>query len=474
MLWKLFVSLSLCAASLEVGASDSVVGDTHTFLSPNGVTEACVALAKMPGGVYSSDDIAREQALCAIDIYDSNVGICPKLRSTSPGTFIYSLEGGDLAGKQAAFENKVCPRGDTVVPEADGPPASFKVTMNDPQTSGTFSTASLLYYHFSRYLDTYAFVPVAVYRSIDRTTHEQRVTARGLAWSANKKALRMNNAAWRVLDEVEKKPEKYPATDELFTADRRNIYGVLLHVNGKRYGAEINGTRESGWGEGQNRDFQQTAPFLALKSEKPLREAMAAGLETARRDPGLKKANRGVSDEQLVYWMQELTEITLLDYIFSQQDRIGNIDYVPYWHWVDDGEVHVSEDTAAPAAAEGLAPQRLHRTWLNDNDAGGKHQYVNYTKRTGMLETIRHYNPRTYRLLMDLDRDFAARGELFSHLQETFGLTSAQANRIATATREAAAIMRASCNAGKLLFDLDPDRFLLEGSVTPKAMECGN
>lgn len=468
------LALTVFLAAQNAAANDRVAGETHRFLSPDDVSEACVALARIPGGKYSADDVARETDLCGIDIYDQNVAICPKLTSTSPGTFIYRLEGGPFAGDQTGFENKVCPRGKTVVSEANGPPASFKVTMNDRETSATFSTASLLYYHFARYFDTSLFVPVAVYRSIDRATHEARVTGRGLAWSANKKSLRMNHAAWQVLDQVEQTPEKYSATDELFTADRRNIYGVLLHVKGRRYGAEINGTRRSGWGEGQNRDFQETAPFLALRSGKPLREAITQGLETARRDPELDKAmGQAVSTLQMVYWMQELTEITLLDYIFGQQDRIGNIDFVTYWHRADDGAVQLSEGTAPTAGAQDVTPVRVRRTWLNDNDAGGKRQYINYTKRTGMLEKIRHYNPKTYQRLMELDRDFQARGKLYDYLRNTFGLTSAQVSRIVTATGEAATILRDACSAGKLLFDLNPERFLLEGTAEPQARECG-
>ena len=142
--------LMFAMTPVVAGASDAVKGDRHTFASPNGVTETCVALTKMPGGLYSAQDEAKEKALCGIDIYDKQVGICPKLRSTSPGTFVYEMTKGPYAGDQKGFEAKVCPRGDVVVQEANGPPASFKVTMNAKNTSGAFSTASLLYYHFSR------------------------------------------------------------------------------------------------------------------------------------------------------------------------------------------------------------------------------------------------------------------------------------------------------------------------------------
>jgi hypothetical protein len=34
----------------------------------------------------------------------------------------------------------------------------------------------------------------------------------------------------------------------------------------------------------------------------------------------------------MVFWMRDLADITLLDYLFGQQDRIGNIDYLTYWY----------------------------------------------------------------------------------------------------------------------------------------------
>jgi len=467
-------ALVLGALSATAGATDRVAGDRHIFTSPNGVSETCVALARFPGGVYLPEDAAQEKALCAIDIYDKRVAVCPKLKSTSPGTFVYEITRGPFASDQKGFEAKVCPRGDVVVSEADGPPASFKVTMNAKNTSGTFSTASLLYYHFARYLDASIRVPVSVYRSVDRKTHEQRVTRRGLDLSAGKSSLRMNHAAWQELDTVEKSPEAYPETDDLFTADRTRIYGVLQHVSGKRYGPEVNGTRKSGWGDGH---FQETAPYLALRSDKPLSDAIAEGLAKAGRDPALKKAmGGGVSEAQMAYWMQDLTEITLLDYIFSQQDRIGNIDYVPYWHWSEGGKVRQAkaDGDSPPAAIAAHKPVLIKRTWLNDNDAGGKRKYVNFTKKTGMLEKIRHYNPGTYRRLIALDKDFKARGKLYAHVRDTFGLSEQQLAQAVAYTHEAADILRGTCKAGKLRFDLDPDAFLAAGKAAAHKVDCEN
>ena len=44
--------------------------------------------------------------------------------------------------------------------------------------------------------------------------------------------------------------------------------------------------------------------------------------------------------------------MTLLDYLFSQQDRIGNIDYLPHWVWVEDGQVRQLPATGGKPPAE--------------------------------------------------------------------------------------------------------------------------
>lgn len=454
-----FSSLCFWAIAGNVFASDAVQGNSKVFQSPHGVEERCVALSRMPHGVYTDDDRKWEDTYCAIDIYDQNVAVCPKLRSTSPATFIYDLRDGEMAGKQLEFEKSVCPRGEIVVKEANAAPTDFKITMNAKNASATFSTASLLYYHFSRYFDTYTYVPVSVFRTVDRISHEERISSRGLEWSGKNPALKMNHAAWLELDAVEKKPLSYAEPYEVFTSDLKQVYGVLMRIEGKRYGEEVNGTRKSGWGKGQSYDFQQTPPFVALRSEKPLHDAIASAVA------------KGFSAQQIVYWMQELSEITLLDFIFSQQDRVGNIDFVEYWHEAKDGQVvrtKTSHDKTAPSEQAVL----LKRTYLNDNDAAGKRAYANYTKSTGMLEAIRHYNPKTYQRLQYLAGDIEKQGPLHSYVKETFGLTDAQFQQAANNIKMAAGILYNSCKAKKLRFDLDPDRYFLKGDTDATALDC--
>jgi hypothetical protein len=469
------------AASLAIlgdaacAAATDFQGSATSYLSPNGVQERCLVLNRMPGGVYTEDDRAQEQAFCGIDFYSGSHALCPKVFSTSPGTLVYEISGGPYAGRVDAFEAEQCATSSPMKRGAVGEPVSFKTTMNDPHTSATFSTASLLYYHFARYFDADIHVPVSVYRSMDKATHRERVTRRGLALSASRKGGAMNHAGWEVMAEAEQRPSAYAATDELFTPDRQQIYGVLLHPHGDRYSAEFNGTRRSGWGEGQNRDFQETAPFQALRSEQPLLEAIDHGVHQASADPELRQAMRhGVSTEQMVFWMKELTEITLLDYIFSQQDRIGNIDYLNYWYWIEDGAVRrePASGSQVPSELAALRPIKLRRTQLNDNDAGGRVPYANFAKKTQMLEKIRHYGPDTYRRLLRLDQDFADEGELYRYVRASFGLSDAQFQQIVDNTRKAAAILRGTCRAGKLRFDLEPEIFLVTGQATEVQLDC--
>jgi hypothetical protein len=469
------LAVLLLSGSAGLTAAATFSGSAVSHRSPHGLEEQCIAIRRMPGGTYSDADMKQEKQFCAIDFYSGDHALCPKVFSTSPGTLVYHLARGQYAGEMEAFESEQCATSSPAKRGAPGEPVSYKMTMNGDHTSATFSTASLLYYHFSRYFAADVHVPVSVYRSMDREQHLARVTRRGLELSAHRKGGAMNHSGWKILQEAEKNPASYRPTDELFTADRKQVYGVLLQPHGDRYGPEVNGTRRSGWGAGQNRDFQETAPFLALRSGLPLEEAIDDGIQQASADNTLRQAMRsGIAPEQMVFWMKELTEITLLDYIFSQQDRVGNIDYLSYWYWVDDGTIRrmPASGTHLPEELAGHHAVRILRTQLNDNDAGGKIPYANFTKNTGMLEKIRHYNADTYRLLQQLAADFASRGVLHDYVRDSFGLSNSQFEQVLKNTRLAAGILRDSCHAGKLRFDLDPAAFLLTGKVEEQQPDC--
>jgi hypothetical protein len=462
----------MCAAGPAAGSAD-LTGEVVRHTSPAGVQERCVVPARMPGAAYREADLREERAFCAIDLHGRTHAMCPKLFSTSPGTLVYDVSSGPYAGNAAGFERDICPRGHAVEKEAVDEPVSFKMSVNTPETSATFANSSLIYYHFARYFDTAVHVPPAVLRTVDRKAHLARVAGPGEALSAGRPGLKQNHAAWKALAKAERDPQSYSPADELFTADRSQVYGVLLHPRGRRYGEEVNGSRKSGWGDGQSRDFQQTAPFVALATDAPLLDAIREGTVRGHMSSVIPAASR---TEQMAFWMREVTEVTLLDFIFGQQDRIGNIDYLAYWYWKEGSELR-----RAPAAGRHPpdeiarhAPKLIRRTELGDNDAGVRTTYINYTQRTGMLERLRHYAAGTYRRLVALDADFGSGGPLHEYVRSTFGLTDAEFARIVGNARQAASILREACRAGRLRFDLEPERLLLDGEVTPEKVDCDN
>jgi len=470
-------SLLLCAGILPGGAlaSDAVRGEVSTFTSPNGVEERCIRIAPMPGADYAKDDARDEAALCAIDLYAPAIALCPKTWSTSPGMMVYDISEGAYAGDRAGFERHACAEGKSARELAKDNLAKFKPTVNAKGTSGTFSPSALLYYHFSRYLGADIGVPPAVWRSMDRQMHLSEVARPGLAASGHSHSSGMNHAGWQVLVASDGDPSSYSPTDELYTPDRAAIYGVLLQSPGSRYGSEVNGTRASGWGKGQNLDFQETAPFLALRSDKPLGEAIGEGIAGAMKNPQLRRdTGADVDPRQVAFWMEEIANIVLLDYIFSQQDRIGNIDYKVRWMWVEDGKVK-SHKADNHSKDRGKAPDtaiRIKRTHLNDNDAGGRVEYANFTKSTQMLEKLRHFPAASFRQLVALDLDLRQQGPVFVYVRDSFGLDERQVGQIVKNTALALSILGETCRRGEMRFDLDAERFFIDGEVVPEEVPC--
>jgi len=448
-------ALALASGGLSAAP---VVGEATEFRTASGVVERCVRIAAFPGAHYSKHDLEQEEKYCALDF--ARLALCPKLWSTSPGTILYEIEGNDYA----AFETANCADGHHAKAAARSHPGNFKISVNARDTSATYAPASWVYYHLSRYLRTHVHVPVAVYRSMDAAAHHQRVVKPALAIVADRHGLGMLRAGWHYLDGVETGQLGGAAAAAALTDGGRQVFGVLLDSQGDRYGAEFNGTRESGWGAGQNHDFQQTAPFLALRSELPVVEAAAWAVREARKNPRMaKELQADTPVEQVVFWMQDVLEITLLDFILGQQDRIGNIDYNWRWYWIEDGQL---ESQAAlgkevPADLAAFAPLRLRQSAINDNDAGVRAGYVDFAAKTHMLEGLRHYNADLYQRLGQLARDFASSGPAYTWLTTSAGLSAKEADTLAGRVQQAFALLQSDCQSGALRLDLEPGEVLL-------------
>jgi hypothetical protein len=178
-------------------------------------------------------------------------------------------------------------------------------------------------------------------------------------------------------------------------------------------------------------------------------------------------------------------ELTTLDYIFSQQDRVGNIDYEWVWYWIDGNEVKSKDaDTevprtsinkiAVPKDLVAFKPVLVQRTHLGDNDAGGRVEYANFTKSTNMLDNVFHYSAKFYTRLQKVSLDLQSKGDIYKYFASEFGLNEKQLNQVVINTKLAADKAKAQCKTGKLRFDLDgPKDFLING-FTEHTIDCEN
>src|SRR5262249_4838099 len=213
------------------------------------------------------------------------------------------------------------------------------------------------------------------------------------------------------------------------------LYGTMLKGPGARNGPEFNGNIAGKGYTEQYAFLQKTPAFLALSNPKTFALASAEGLQASKSDPVVARAlGSSVSSQQMMFWMTELSDILILDYIFNQQDRPGNVDYRWVWYYVDSGgqlaTSRVESEVSRPGMSSIGAPPEvknspksflIQKIQINDNDAGGR-RYTNFTKKFGLLEKLHHLNPITYRQLIRLANDFQAKGSLYRYFSSTFNL----------------------------------------------------
>jgi hypothetical protein len=115
----------------------------------------------------------------------------------------------------------------------------------------------------------------------------------------------------------------------------------------------------------------------------------------------------------------------------------------------------------------------IQKTQINDNDAGGG-KYSNFTKKFGLLEKIRHLNAVTYRQLIHLAKDFEAKGPSYKYVRDTFYVFDSNADMIGQNTIQAAQILKSTCKAGTMEFDLNPEKYLGTQKVEGVQVDCEN
>lgn len=352
---------------------------TTTFTSPNGKSEVCVVPQKLNAKRFSKGDLEEETKLCNIDFYANSV-VCAKQNSTNPGLLIGDLIQG-YTKDQA--ESRLC----------EGPSDDFKKEAKFKQSISCSYTPSILaYYQFSRMLDA-GNVPAAVIRTMDKKEHSEH-TNLALSYKSLEPVMR---STWGSFAKAHAKGTN-PA---IFDSTGQFVYGALVENPSK----EENYTEVSGRGSYDTRyqRFLQQAPFQRVSNGNTV-ETLAAGNTLAK-------------VAQTVVQMKDVSDMILLDTLFSQDDRIGNIHYKHAWYYIDEnGKVDRKKSKASIKGGKLIVPEEektkygstgtiVREMIMKDNDCG-----VDVTKRSNMmreisaLEKVKHMSAKTYKRLLEFSK----------------------------------------------------------------------
>lgn len=411
--------------------------------SPRGLTEKCIIPRKWDSGTYSLQDVEKENRLCSYDFY-TNVGLCPKYNSTNPGVLLINPT--DKYSKQA-IDASSCD-----VKKMDLPTeAKFKQSI-----SCSYTPAILAYYQISRLLGDIGQVPVTVYRTMDITVHKRLTekAVRQLGSGPSQIAL-----TWSQFLQVHNNPAQYP---QIVDSSLNFIYGALSdNVKGEDQYVEVSGR---GPYETRYERFLAQPPYRNLLNAQPVSQML--------------NSSEFVKVAPTVVQMKDVADMILLDFILSQQDRIGNIHYKYYWFYLDPqnpsnilrrkSKAAIKKDALVVPEAEkaemaGKQAVLLKQMILRDNDCGIRK--TNMMRRYGALEKIRHFSPQTYQKFMDFAKQVQS-PESESYMKNELLFTDADFRTFKDNVFKAQQILSSKCRSGEINFDLDLAMYTPGGQKT--------
>lgn len=467
-------------------------GTAVRFNSINNSEEICLKVLPIPNGKYSKKDLEQENKLCEIDFYfQSKTAICPKTWSTSPSTMIYDVSESETNPEKKDFEEKECLKGKK---NSGKKIAKFKNTMYETKTSSTYAKSGLTYYHISRFFDTSIQVPVAVYREMDAIEH-QKISEKGARLSPGG-AIKYG---WLGNISAHQKKSQYAMANYFFAHNTDKVQGVLIKDSGEMVGPEIDGVG-SEWGKKATLDFSNTPGFMALKSLKSLDQAISETLanyheylevESRKHKTGLfgkgnseaykkvlmlKKSLPQINPTTMKIWMNDLSEIVIIDTILGQEDRHLNIDFkwIKYSFLNNKFEQKTLDDKRAFTEFNNIQNENpnviiAQKIILNDNDAGLFPAFTNFFKETKLIEKIQHISEKNYFKVLLLQTDLKNQKEIYQYLKNVLALTEKELLMIKNNTDYVAETLISKCLNQTLHFDLQSPEDLLSKPLNQQA-----
>ncbi len=433
------LSILLTTHMAQAFVIENIPGEIKSFNSPQGKKEICVISTKLFSDKYSKKDLKEEQELCAIDFYTTH-GLCPKENSTNPGVLITEIEEGQTREQtqQACIQHKDYSK-----------VAKFKNSI-----SCSYTPSLLAYYHFSKILEM-GRVPPVVLRTMETETHQDLITQakRFLA----KQTGELIYKTWSMFDNE----HKTKSNANLFDSTQQFVWGALTD-NPKKESKYTELNRSKGY-ETRYTDFAANPLFLRTTQELPIQKLIDAS-----------KPKEAI---QSVVQMKDIAEMVILDTLFNQQDRIGNIHFKFVWYKLvqnpETKEYSVEQKKSKAEVAANkvsvIIPENekhyesegyflIKELLLKDNDCGVAKQ--NMMKDLNLVTKLRHMSRSSYQSLLAFNEK-ATTPEVIDWMKSTLQMTEqdigikANPKGFLNNLKYVVTSLQANCKSGALKLDVD-------------------
>ena len=412
-----------------------------THRSPTGVEETCQLLVPFP---FTPSDVAADPAsyrwyrdkdveaiekMCAWDLYggkdDSLVGVCPKIHWSSPALELHDITKGELS--KAEFEKKQCAidrkkRGAKKL-------AKWKVHIyaREPESG-------LMYFHFSRLLGNLGFVYPATYRSIARV-----------------EAVRWSNEALATIQGTRRtEPGMWHYRPRTGWAHVRNRW--QKSTDDVVYGSLAKNPR----GEAGHKAFKYVGEIplatAALYRKQPYHRTVNSDRPLALKFDA-RNAKRYQAALQSLVHAHDYTHFVIMDHLFHQRDRPGNIDGEIHYHYLEDGKLRWSKTkpTDRPSVA-------LERLLLKDNDEALSWKHYGSLVTSHLIDDLNHLDSVTYeriQWLAGLMSEDASKDAVAAYFRDVVHIEPEVYEAVRKRMIDLAKRLKAKHDKGKLFLDLD-------------------
>jgi len=463
---KVFVMAAL-APCLAYGIQPSDYVGENVVRHPRG--EICV-LSDIPAiGDFklSKGDLKDEKKLCDLDHYEKNA-VCAKVWSTNPATEYFKIK----KGQTKSQSEKLCTY-------KKGKTTKLKKLAKYKQSTSCSRTASILgYYQISRVLGIKS-VPNSVLRTMDSSYHKG-IARKGVSITdSNRDSLIYKT--WAGLNNILNGRSKKSRTDLVMTRNRSHSFGALSK----------NPTGEYFYGA----PFFYKASYNARMQKFLDNSPVLRDIKSSRTVDRIVGSSMTSENYQRFQQMVDASNLVILDTLFGQKDRLGNLHFRDHLLFKDaEGKLSTKSvksilkkaEKADPSLEAKIDKAKARRTSadqrsalialakayvksttgntavvakkavMKDNDCGLKNDKK--WAKSGLIQRMSHVDQDVYNQIMELYK-FVFLGSPDSYLSKQLAMNAAERKEFKNNLKLVATNMNSRCHAGKLYTDLNLKSF---------------